>query len=46
VLSESTFHVEQTITDPEGHNDWVLIVDGEWISGGKPRLSYLRLGPI
>jgi replicative superfamily II helicase len=46
VTSETQFRVEQTIVDPDGHNDWVLVVDGEWIDGGRPKLTYSRLGPI
>jgi replicative superfamily II helicase len=40
------FRVEQMITDPDEHNDWVLVVDGEWVASAKPRLTYVRLGPV
>ena len=44
---EARYRVEQTITDPDGHNDWVLVVEAESASdGGKPRLAYVRWGPI
>jgi len=42
--SETRFRVEQTIVDPDGHNDWVLVVDGEWGEGARPRLVYVSLG--
>jgi superfamily II RNA helicase len=45
-VSERAFRIEQTIVDPDGHNDWVLAVDGEWIEGAKPAIRYSRLGPI
>jgi superfamily II RNA helicase len=43
---ETTFTVSQTIIDPDGHNDWALVVTGEWIPGGKPKLQYVSLGAI
>lgn len=45
-LSESTFRVAQTLIDPEGHNDWELVVEGTWVPGKKPELRFIRLGAI
>lgn len=45
-LTESTFRIEQTLIDPEGHNDWQLIVEGQWIPMKKPELKFISLGAV
>ena len=50
-LSEDkkTWLVQQTLVDPEGHNDWSLDVEvdlAESRKAGKPHLRLLRVGPI
>ena len=46
---KKTWLAQQTIVDPEGHNDWSLdlLVDlGQSRAIGKPHLQLLRFGPI
>jgi hypothetical protein len=41
--------VQQTLVDPEGHNDWSLDVEIDLAESrklGKPHLRLLRIGPI
>lgn len=45
-LTDSTFRVAQTLIDPEGSNDWELVVEGTWVPGKKPELRFVRLGAI
>ncbi|MGZ8939917.1 MAG: DUF3516 domain-containing protein, partial [Limisphaerales bacterium] len=46
---KKTWLVQQTLVDPEGHNDWTLdvLVDlDQSRSLGKPHLQLMRVGPI
>ena len=46
---KSTWQLQQTLVDPEGHNDWSLDLGVDLNQSralGKPHLQLLRLGPI
>ncbi len=45
-LSDAVFRLTQTLIDPDGHNDWELLVEGTWGHAKRPALLLIHLRAI
>ena len=41
-----TWEIRQTLTDPDGHNDWEIVTQAQCSGTSRPRLKLLSLGAV